>query len=85
MAQKSLTPEQMEKRVARFNKLESYQKQNFDAHNIPPAPSRALGGLVGTEDYTELALPGGHVGVFVGGKSQGLFAPGVAEWLAKRE
>ena len=36
MAQKSLTPEQMEKRVARFNKLESYQKQNFDAHNIPP-------------------------------------------------
>ena len=36
MAQKSLTPEQMEKRVARFNKLESYQKQNFDKHNIPP-------------------------------------------------
>ena len=45
----------------------------------------SLGGLVGTQDYTELALPGGHVGVFVGGKSQGLFAPGVAEWLAKRE
>jgi polyhydroxyalkanoate synthase len=56
-----------------------------DDHIIPPATSRALGGLVGTEDYTELALPGGHVGVFVGGKSQGLFAPGVAEWLAKRE
>jgi mannose-6-phosphate isomerase-like protein (cupin superfamily) len=37
MASKSLTPEQMEKaRVARFSKLESYQKQNFDAHNIPP-------------------------------------------------
>ena len=33
---KSLTPEQMESRVARFNKLESYQKQNFDKHNIPP-------------------------------------------------
>jgi len=56
-----------------------------DDHIIPPATSRALGGLVGTEDYTELALPGGHVGVFVGGKAQGLFAPGVAEWLAKRE
>ena len=36
MATKSLTPEQMETRVARFSKLESYQKQNFDKHNIPP-------------------------------------------------
>ena len=36
MGSKSLTPEQMESRVARFNKLESYQKQNFDKHNIPP-------------------------------------------------
>jgi mannose-6-phosphate isomerase-like protein (cupin superfamily) len=26
----------MESRVARFDKLESYQKQNFDKHNIPP-------------------------------------------------
>jgi mannose-6-phosphate isomerase-like protein (cupin superfamily) len=26
----------METRVARFDKLESYQKQNFDKHNIPP-------------------------------------------------
>ena len=32
----TLTPEQMEKRVARFNKLETYQRQNFEAHNIPP-------------------------------------------------
>jgi polyhydroxyalkanoate synthase subunit PhaC len=56
-----------------------------DDHIIPPATSRALGGLVGTEDYTELALPGGHVGVFVGGRSQKLLGPGIAEWLAKRE
>src|ERR1051325_2970180 len=33
---KSLTPAEMEARVARFKKLESYQKQNFDKHNIPP-------------------------------------------------
>ena len=39
-----------------------------DDHIIPPATSRALGALVGTQDYTELALPGGHVGVFVGGR-----------------
>ena len=56
-----------------------------DDHIIPPATSRALAGHIGTQDYTELALPGGHVGVFVGGKSQGLFAPSVADWLAKRE
>src|SRR6516225_5244481 len=41
-----------------------------DDHIIPPATSQALGTKVGTRDYTELALPGGHVGVFVGGKSQ---------------
>jgi mannose-6-phosphate isomerase-like protein (cupin superfamily) len=32
----SLSPEAMEKRVARFNKLQSYQTQNFNAHGIPP-------------------------------------------------
>jgi quercetin dioxygenase-like cupin family protein len=32
----TLTPEQMETRTARFNKLQTYQRQNFDAHNIPP-------------------------------------------------
>jgi polyhydroxyalkanoate synthase subunit PhaC len=52
-----------------------------DDHIIPPATSQALGGKVGTSDYTEMALPGGHVGVFVGGKSQGLLGPGIAKWL----
>ena len=33
---KTLTSEQMEARVARFNKLQTYQRQNFEAHNIPP-------------------------------------------------
>lgn len=56
-----------------------------DDHIIPPATSRALGPKVGTSDYTELALPGGHVGVFVGGKSQKLFAPGVAAFLVKHD
>jgi polyhydroxyalkanoate synthase len=56
-----------------------------DDHIIPPATSRALGAKVGTKDYTELALPGGHVGVFVGGKSQALLGSGIAKWLAERE
>ena len=37
MPASSLTPEQMEATcVARFNKLQTYQRQNLDAHNIPP-------------------------------------------------
>jgi mannose-6-phosphate isomerase-like protein (cupin superfamily) len=33
---KSLTPDEMDFRVARFEKLETYQRQNFETHNIPP-------------------------------------------------
>ncbi|MBV8400989.1 MAG: class III poly(R)-hydroxyalkanoic acid synthase subunit PhaC [Acetobacteraceae bacterium] len=62
--------------------LNVYAKED---HIIPPATSRALGGKIGTKDYTELALPGGHVGVFVGGRSQKMLGPGIADWLAKRD
>ena len=56
-----------------------------DDHIIPPATSRALAGKTVSSDYTELALPGGHVGVFVGGRSQTLFAPAVAKWLGEHD
>ncbi|HEX8664564.1 MAG TPA: class III poly(R)-hydroxyalkanoic acid synthase subunit PhaC [Beijerinckiaceae bacterium] len=56
-----------------------------DDHIIPPATSQALNGKIGTDDYTELALPGGHVGVFVGSKAQGLLGSGIANWLAERD
>jgi len=56
-----------------------------DDHIIPPATSRALASKVGSSDYRELGLPGGHVGVFVGGKSQKLFAPAVAAFLAEHD
>ena len=46
---------------------------------------RAFGEPVGTEDCTGLALPRGHVGVFVGGPSQELLGPGIAEWLGRHE
>ncbi len=36
MRAKTLTSEQMQARVARFHKLQTYQTQNFEAHNIPP-------------------------------------------------
>lgn len=56
-----------------------------DDHIIPPATSQALGAKVGTKDYSELPLAGGHVGVFVGGKSQALLGSGIAKWLAERQ
>ena len=56
----------------------------LEDHIIPPPCSRALGALVGTKDYSELALPGGHVGVFVSGKSQGIVGAHVVKWLEAR-
>jgi polyhydroxyalkanoate synthase len=56
-----------------------------DDHIVPPATSQALKLCVGSKDYKELPLPGGHVGVFVGGKSQGLLGPGIANWLAEHD
>jgi poly[(R)-3-hydroxyalkanoate] polymerase subunit PhaC len=56
-----------------------------DDHIVPPATTQALKVCVGSKDYKELPLPGGHVGVFVGGKSQTLLAPGIANWLAEHD
>ncbi len=52
-------------------------------HIIPPKSSQALKAQVGTRDYTELPLPGGHVGVFVSGKSQGSLGKNIYGWLKK--
>ena len=50
-------------------------------HIIPPKSSQALKKHVGTRDYTELPLPGGHVGVFVSAKSQGILGKHIYGWL----
>ncbi len=62
--------------------LNVYAQQD---HIIPPPCSKALKNFVGTGDYTELALPGGHVGVYVSGKSQGIVGSGVFDWLMARQ
>lgn len=54
-------------------------------HIIPPTCSRALGAHVGTKDYSEIELPGGHVGLFVSSKSQGSLSMGISEWLSARD
>ena len=54
-------------------------------HIVPPPTSKAMRKHVGTEDYTELPLPGGHVGVYVSSKSQGIVAQAVSDWLIARQ
>jgi polyhydroxyalkanoate synthase subunit PhaC len=51
---------------------------------VPPKSTRALGKYVGTDDYTELEVPAGHIGFYVSGKSQKMLAPGIAKWLKER-
>ena len=54
-------------------------------HIIPPLCSTALSKHVGSKDYTELSLSGGHVGVYVSSKSQGIVGDGIYDWLIKRQ
>lgn len=51
---------------------------------IPNACSQGMQGRFGTDDYTELGVPGGHIGTFVGGKAQKILAPGIVGWLKQR-
>ena len=39
-------------------------------HLVPPSASRPLQGLIGTDDYTQLAFKGGHIGIYVSGRAQ---------------
>ncbi len=50
-------------------------------HIIPVSCSRALGKFLPKERYQEIGFPGGHVGVFVSRKAQGVVAGGLVEWL----
>jgi polyhydroxyalkanoate synthase subunit PhaC len=53
-------------------------------HLVPPAASRALKGLVGSDDYSELSFRGGHIGIYVSGRAQKEVPGAIHDWLAKR-
>jgi len=53
-------------------------------HLVPPDASRALSGRTGSKDYTELAFPGGHIGIYVSGKAQKEVTPAIGNWLNER-
>jgi len=51
---------------------------------VPPACTKALAGRCGTSDYTEIEVPGGHIGTFVGNKAQKILGPAITDWLKAR-
>ncbi len=53
-------------------------------HLVPPAASIPLKDYVGTKDYTELAFPGGHIGIYVSGRAQKEVPPTIGKWLDAR-
>jgi len=52
-------------------------------HIVPVSCSKALGRFVPKDRYEEIGFPGGHVGVFVSRKAQGVVAGGFADWLVR--
>lgn len=54
-------------------------------HLVPPAATIPLNDHVGTKDNELYKFPGGHIGVFVGARSQKELAPAVAKFLGNRD
>lgn len=54
-------------------------------HLVPPSATIPLNDYVGSKDKELYSFKGGHIGVFVGGKSQKELAPAVTSWLKKRD
>lgn len=54
-------------------------------HLVPPAASKTFTSYLSVTDKEDVAFKGGHIGVFVGSKSQKELAPKVAEFLKKRD
>lgn len=52
-------------------------------HIVPPEASRALHKLVKASNYHEMAVPGGHIGLFVRKKSLEHIFPAISHWLRK--
>ena len=54
-------------------------------HLVPPSATIPLNDYVGSKDKELYKFQGGHIGVFVGGRSQKELAPAVYNWLKKRD
>lgn len=56
-----------------------------DDHIVPPASTIPLNEVISSRDKELMEFPGGHIGVFVGGRSQKLLTPAIARWLIDRD
>jgi polyhydroxyalkanoate synthase len=54
-------------------------------HIVPPSSTKPIHEVVSSKDKELLEFPGGHIGVFVGSRSQKLLTPAIAKWLIKRD
>jgi len=54
-------------------------------HLVPPSATIPLNDYVGSKDKSIYKFEGGHIGVFVGGKSQKELSPAVTAWLKERD
>jgi len=53
-------------------------------HLVPPSAAMALERYVGTDDYTVLEFPGGHIGIYVSSRAQKTLPPAICDWLRAR-
>lgn len=53
-------------------------------HLVPPSASLAMRGRVGTDDYSEHAFPGGHIGIYVSSRARREIPSTIANWLRAR-
>lgn len=61
--------------------LNIYAEQD---HLVPPASSKALAGLTGSDDYSELSFRGGHIGIYVSSRAQREVPQAIHDWLGQR-
>ncbi|MCB0548559.1 MAG: class III poly(R)-hydroxyalkanoic acid synthase subunit PhaC [Phaeodactylibacter sp.] len=62
--------------------LTIYAKED---HIVPPETTTPINDLVSSKDKELMEFPGGHIGVFVGSRSQKLLTPAIATWLKERD
>ena len=53
-------------------------------HIVPASSTIIMDKLIGSKDYTAHKLVTGHIGVFVGSKSQNELAPAIGDWLKSK-
>ena len=56
-----------------------------DDHIVPPASTIPIHEAIGSKDKELMEFAGGHIGVFVGSRSQKLLTPAIAQWLIVRD